>query len=252
MPKTSSKTKTRRAASSKTEEPTQAQPTQLKEGGVVYGIDDRVQYIGQDLIAYRGGKGRIVAVPKPGQAAVLLDGGTSPVIMPITDLIPDSDENTQADSAALMTSNKPRFRFIANTSGGEFGIPDLRSEVEEEGISLRAGEKIDLLKFFTVQQINRCQSLLAAVKTTSEQSGLPYITVLNSLDDPLPAGSIVIPLAQRTEPGTSLEAEANIYDEKIAEDVRKEEERNEKLMAKNVAARRTTRHGRSSSHTGGR
>lgn len=228
----------------------EAEPTKVRDGDTFF-AKDRVQYLGTEFSAYRGSIGTVVAKKDQDHSAITLDGASTPVILPNADLIIHDDPN-MADSAALMTGNKPRFRYIANTSGGLYVIPDLRSETEPEGISLQAGEKLDLLQFFTVQQINRCSSMIMATQRLSESNNLPFITVLNSLEDPLPEGAIVVPMGLRVAAGTVIEAEPNVFDDKYAADLEKEDKRNEQLKAKSIAERRTNRHGKASDGLGGR
>jgi len=211
---------------------------------------DRVQYLGE-MLAYRGQKGEVMDIVSKDNAAVLLGGASIPIVFPMTELML-SDEK-QADPEALVTSSKPRYRYVANTSGGLLSIPDLKNAVAEDGIALQASEKLDLLSMFTPREINRSRGLVNCTTAISEQSGLPLITVLNSLDDPLPEGSTVKPLAERVEAGVTLEAEQNIYDEKLTDVYVKEEERAEKLAAsstKFTRGRHTTEHGRASSALG--
>lgn len=205
-----------------------------------------VQYLG-DITAYHGQRGEVQDIMGE-KASVLFMGANIPIAMPVNELTVIDDN--QADHSALMTSSKPRFRYVANTSGGILCIPDLRNEVEPEGIGLEAGEKIDLLTMFTPQQINRSRGLQNSVKKISDQSGLPLITVLESLDDPLPEGTFIKPLAETVTPGTRLQADDNIFDDKLDHAYEKEEEQAEKARGASHLRRKTRQHGRASKTLG--
>lgn len=210
---------------------------------------DRVKYLGNEFAAYYMQVGVVQDIMSDDRVAVLLDGATNPIVLPTKDLTIAMDPNL-ADPAALMTSKQPRFRFIANTSGGLLSIPDLRSDSEPEGIAFEAGEKADLLEFFTVEEINRARSLKRLIQDTSPTSGLPYLMVLESLDDPLPEGAVVKPMIDSLKPGDSVAAPENVFDDKLDELIAREEARNEKLKARTLRQRRTKTHGAGSSHLG--
>jgi len=233
--------KTETPGKKKTDQPVKLVPQPEVSDGVPQ-RGDVVQYIGDEFPAYRGQKGALRAIVGD-TGAVLLDGASIPVNLPLAHLITVED-NLAADPQAVVTSKRPRFRFIANTSGGKLSIPDLRTDnPDDEGLMLEASEKVDLLQFFTPEQINRCKSLPTLLTRLSVNNGLPVVTVLESMDDPLPEGSTVIPMAAQMPAESTIDADINIYDEKLNEDVRKEEERNEKLAAMALNARRTTKHG---------
>lgn len=204
---------------------------------------DRVQYVGD--LAYKGMSGEVVGLRPDGQPVVRLDGIPAPVNVPPSDLVLAGSE-FDADPNALVTSKHPRARYVVNTSGGLLIIPDLVSDSEEGGIALDPGEKVDLLQMFTPEQINRSRGVTRALATVSETTGLKQLTVINSLDDPVPDGAIVVPLAQRVEPETVLQAPVNIFDQKLDEDYQKEQERNDRLKAASRRERHTSQHGRAS------
>ncbi len=210
---------------------------------------DRVQYMGQTFAAYYGQAGEVKGSLKNGLVVVLLDGAQNPVSLPVDELTPASDMNT-ADPQALMTSKQPRFRYIANTCGGQLSIPDLRSDTERDGLTFAPGEKADLLQFFTPEQVNRARSLIRLAETKSELNGLPMITVLSSLDDPLPENAVVQPWATKLTPGQVVTDVRNIYDDKLDEAIEKEHARNEKLKAGSLARRKSAQHGQASKHLG--
>ena len=216
-----------------------------RDGRITRGV--HVQYLG-DITAYHGQRGEVQDVMGV-KASVLFTGASMPIMMPVDELTVIDDN--QPDTEALMTSNKPRFRFMANTSGGILCIPDLKNEAEDEGIGFQPGEKVDLLTMFTPQQINRSRGLVGCTKKIS-QTGLPAITVLNSLDDPLPEGAIIVPLALRTSPGTSIQADDNEFDEKLDRAYEKEEERAEKQRGASHMRRHTRQQGRASKTLGGK
>ena len=210
----------------------------------------RVQYVGEHYAAYRGLKGELLT-PRGPQSIVKFDDIETPVTLPTADLISMRDEYSP-DPKALAVSKKPRCRYVANTSGGILIIPDLVSAAEEGGIALDPGEKLDLLQYFTPEQINRSRGLVRALKEISETTKLAQLTVIGSVDDPLPDGAIVKPLVERVSPGTTVEADANVYDRRIDEEYEKENIRNEKLKQGAQRRRHTTQHGRSSRNLGGR
>ncbi len=205
-----------------------------------------VQYLG-DITAYHGQRGEVQDIMGK-KASVLFTGANIPIATPVNELTVIDDN--LPDAGALMTSSKPRFRYIANTSGGILCIPDLCNEIEVEGIAFKAGEKIDLLTMFTPQQINRARSLIRCAEKISEQTGLPAITVLNSLDDPLPDGAIITPLSERVDPGTVLQADDNVFDEKLDRAYEKEEEQAEKVRGASHHRRHTRQAGRASKTIG--
>lgn len=219
--------------------------TQTVESSIALG--NRVQYIGTTLAAYRGQPGMVKAMYS-NTCSILFDGASIPIEASLADVIPLADPNA-SDPNALMTSTKPRFRYIVNTSGGLLVIGDLKNATNEEGIALQPGEKIDLLSFFDVKEINRAQSLVRATIKISEATKLPMVTVLSSLDDPIPTGSIIEPMGTKLAPGTQVEAARNEYDDKLDADIQKEIDRNLKLAA--MSRRRTPQHGRGSSGLGG-
>jgi len=210
---------------------------------------DRVQYMGQTYAAYYGQAGEVKGSLKDGLVVVLLDGAQNPVSLPEGELTPASDVNT-ADRQALMTSKQPRFRYIANTCGGQLTIPDLRSDTEPDGLTFAPGEKADLLQFNTPEQINRARSLIRLAETKSEMTGLPMITVLKSMDDSLPEGAVVQPWASTLAAGQVVTDVRNIYDDKLDEVIEKEHARNEKLKAGSLARRKSAQHGQASKHIG--
>ena len=218
----------------------QAQPTQFDHAPVVHDLHarDRVTYVGDTYVAYRGAGAEVLAV-RGDDVVLKFDGAQSPVTLPASDVV-KADEHS-VDPNAIVDSKHPRVRFIANTSGGLHIIPDLVSQSSESGIALQAGEKIDLLQYFSSEQINRSQGLRRAMTSVSPNNNLPFISTLTSLDDPLPEGSIVTPLVDRYPPGTTIEAPSNEYDLKITKSYQEEDDRNEKMRR-----RHTTVHGRAS------
>lgn len=221
-------------------------PTSLNDGDdiVVLGGDEKSE-------AFRGMKGKIYRVHlEKGFAHVKLDNIPNPVEIPVDYLMPGLGDDA-ADPAALAGSKRPRVRFVANTSGGLLIIPDLRSAGQDgEGLALQPGEKIDLLQLFEAREINKSVGLVRAMKKTSTNNNLSLLVEIESLDDPLPEGAIVKPLVEKHKPGDRFEDEPNEYDDKLAEDLRKEEERNDKLKKNKLAQRRTTQSGRGSSTLG--
>ncbi len=205
-----------------------------------------VQYLG-DIMAYHGQRGEVQDIMGK-KASVLFTGANIPIAMPVDELTVIDDN--QADHSALMTSNKPRFRFVANTSGGILCIPDLKNEAEEDGIAFKAGEKLDLLTMFTPQQINRSRGLQNSVEKISDQTGLTMLTVLDSIDDPLPKGAIIKPLIERVEPGTTMQADENPFDEKLDRAYQKEEDQAEKVRGASHHRRKTRLKGRASKTLG--
>jgi len=226
---------------------------QSEQTGVVsrpiFVVHARVQYVGDDLSAFKGQTGKVAGYTSDNKVAVLFDGAGSPIKLQEVDLIEARDPD-EAKPDALMTSKQPRFRFIANTSGGILHLNDLRNETEDEGIALDPGEVIDLLQSFTVEQINRAQSLPKLAQRLSENNGLSYITVLSSMEDELPEGTIVIPLGMQHKAGTMVEAKSNLFDDKLDEHLAKEEERNNRIAAMARTKRHTSQHGQASSRMG--
>lgn len=240
------KTKTKKVSGSlepKGESPKSG--SNARDGRIIRGV--HVQYLG-DITAYHGQRGEVQDIMGT-KASVLFSGANIPISFPVDELTVIDDNQPDAD--ALITSNKPRFRYIANTSGGILCIPDLQNEVEPEGIAFKAGEKVDLLSMFTPQQINRSRGLQGSVTKISEQSGLPMITILTGLDDLLPDGAIIQPLAEKVAPGTTMQAEDNVFDEKLDRTYEKEEERAEKQRGASHMRRHTRQKGRASKTLGG-
>jgi len=211
---------------------------------------NQVQYLG-DIEAYSGQKGEVTDVMSSKKAAVLFKGATNPISLIIEDLMVIAPEDI-AEQSVLATSDRPRYRFIANTSGGLHFIPDLQNATMREGIGFAACEVIDLLSIFTPQEINRSRGLINSVEKISAQTGLPYITVLESLDDLLPEGADLKSLVDRVKPGTVLEAEESEYDDKLYDVYEREEKQAERMSATSTKFknRKTKQHGRASSGLG--
>ena len=215
-------------------------------------LDDRiargmnVQYLGE-IPAFNGQKGEVIDIIGA-NASVMFNGANQPISLS-QDSLTIIDDN-QSDDRALATSNKPRYRFIANTSGGPLLIPDLNHPGEEKGGGLAMGEKVDLLMLFSPKEINRSAGLKNSVTKISETNGLPMITVLSSLEDELPKDTFVKPLSETLEPGTTIQAPENPFDEKIDLAYEKEEKQAEKARGAAYNRRSTRQHGRASEHKG--
>lgn len=208
-----------------------------------FATGSRVQYLGTEHEILKGHKGTVLeSQAEEGHEVVDFDGIGTPMKIPVRDLIVYDDVNV-ADPGALMTSKRPKARFVANTSGGLLVIPDLG-----DGFWMEAGEKADLLQYFTPQEINKSRGVDNAFNTTSDTTGLPQLVRLTSMNDQLPEGAIVIPEGEREDHRSTYEASRNEFDDKLEEDLAKEEERNEKLKGR----RATRQHGRASQGLGRR
>jgi len=130
----------------------------------------------------------------------------------------------------------PKCRFVANVGNTLVIIPDLRNPVDEEGFKLNPGEKVDLLLYFTPQEINRSRGLDNLIQgVTNPQTGEvvtpPVLKVLKSLDEEIP--EIPPPFIKTQRPGAQLEAEPNYADENLQRLEEQEQKEFERIRTQN-------------------
>lgn len=92
---------------------------------------------------------------------------------------------------------EPKVRFVGNISNEMLIIPDLRNDVDEEGLTILPGQKIDLLLYYSPREINRSRGLdnfLHGLKNpaTGEKIYDPKLKVLSSMDEELPPVPLTI------------------------------------------------------------
>jgi len=135
-------------------------------------------------------------------------------------------EPKQPDSIVVEEKVTPKARFVGNISGKMVIIPDLRNEVDEEGLTLKPSEKIDLTLYYSAREINRSRGLdrLIQGETDLESGNVvcePALKVLNSLDETMPP----VPTSFVKEKGSgSFEAAPNFADKNL-EDLDLQEEK---------------------------
>lgn len=132
------------------------------------------------------------------------------------------------------TGITPKVRFIGNPTNQLIIIPDLRNAVDENGLSLNPGEKIDLTQYYTPQEINRSRGLDRLLKgsknpVTGEEIIPVSLLELKSLDDELPDPPK--PFAYGKEPGSVFHADRNYADQNLDRLATQEQKETERAMA---------------------
>lgn len=170
----------------------------------------------------------------------LTTGNVVPDVVPKSNISNSSPTMTGIPDTSPISETvirvQPKVRFVGNISNDTIVIPDLKNAVDESGLVLQPSQKIDLLLYYTPQEINRSRGLdncINGIKDlkTEKEIQPPILKVLQSLEEsiPPPAKSFV----ESHEKGSQFEAEPNYADDnlkRLDEEERKEEER---IQAKN-------------------
>lgn len=125
----------------------------------------------------------------------------------------------------------PKARFIGNDTGCEILIiSDLKNEVDEYGLTLQPGEKIDLINYYEPKQINRSRGLDNFLSQGK-------VKKLNSLDD------MVKPkeksFSEQSAKGSTFEAKANFADDNLYI-IEEKDRRIEEKQKNSILSRKTT------------
>jgi len=149
----------------------------------------------------------------------------------------------------------PKFRFVMNTSGTKLLIPDLGPH----GVEFEINEKVDLTEEFSVEEINKSHGLYSACKkskaTDADGKKVPWLTEFKTKEEmdaftyksPEPIVNIddegSIKLAKGYKPGDSFEAAPTVFDDKLAEEDKKDERLEQRALqqAGRLGKKRKTR-----------
>lgn len=142
-----------------------------------------------------------------------------------------------ANEIALEDEDQACFKYCINTSGGQVLLPDLGARLidpqSDSMITFEAGERINLHSYFTRKAINvNRRMLIGAFNMSGNLFGLPVLMCVKSLDIVLPFNPVSLSTAEKMKSKglKSVEMPANEYDHKLADEIKKEKEYNDRLI----------------------
>lgn len=141
------------------------------------------------------------------------------------------------NESTVTTQQEPKARFVLNATGNRYVIPDLKNSVDENGLTLNPGERIDLLQFYTPQEINRSRGLDNGIKGVKNPDNdawavTPGLIILESMDQVVNY-TPEKPFAQGKSAGSSFEAARNFADDNLDKLDLQEEKEFEKIKVRN-------------------
>lgn len=143
-----------------------------------------------------------------------------------------------------MVRVEPRYTIVQNRSTNILSFPDLKTGPEDMGLDIQPGEVVLLTDFYSPQEINRSRGLRWAM----EQEGVGGNKALVPLNSEEEGKDFVLPEKKTYPKGSSFEDTShNDFDDRFAELEEREAKREEKLLRKTLASRRTRQHGQAPS-----
>lgn len=148
-------------------------------------------------------------------------------------------------SDPFMVNVEARYNIVQNQSDQVLIVPDMKTNDEDMGLVFQPGEVITLADYYSPQEINRSKGLRHAATKMVGVGNKFMLIPLNTEEEGV---LFKVPEKVKHIKGSMFEDTAhNDFDDRFAELEAKEAKREEKLLRKTLAGKRTKQHGQAPS-----
>jgi len=157
-----------------------------------------------------------------------------------TPIAPSGNANATV-SDPYMVKVDARYDVVQNQSDKLLVVPDMKTNDDDMGLVFQPGEIFTLSDFYSPQEINRSKGLRFAATKAEGVNGNFMLVPLSNEEE---GAGFVVPKKKQYPKGTIMEDTVpNDFDLRFDELEAKEAKREEKLLRKTLAGKRTKQHG---------